>query len=207
MAKIELPHSEIYYYPNFFDPVISNNLFDQLDRKIQWRQDYITVFGKTHLQPRLTAWYGDEGLTYTYSNITMYPHGWINCLQEIRNKIESFLQVQFNSVLLNYYRHGKDSMGWHSDNEAELGKNPLIASVSLGGERRFMLKTRDKKNPLKSEINLCNGSLLVMGGETQHYWLHQIPKTRKSVEPRINLTFRQIFVGSSTTSKSSRLNP
>ncbi|AUC60840.1 Alkylated DNA repair protein AlkB [Cyanobacterium sp. HL-69] len=192
MAKIELPYSEIYYYPDFFDSATSDVLFTELHREIEWRQDNITVYGKTHLQPRLTAWYADEGLTYTYSNLTMYPNPWIDCLEQIKDKIEFLLNVKFNSVLLNYYRHGKDSMGWHSDNEPELGKNPLIASVSFGGERRFMLKTRDKKNPIKSEISLTHGSLLVMAGETQHYWLHQIPKTSKSVKPRINLTFRLI---------------
>ncbi len=193
MIKINLPHSEIYYYPNFFDTNTSNNLFTQLQQQIKWQQDTITIFGKTHLQPRLTAWYGDKNKTYTYSNITMYPQNWLHCLLQIKNKIEPVSQIKFNSVLLNYYRHGKDSMGWHSDNEPALGKNPTISSVSFGQQRRFMLKSRDKKNPLKSEIILNHGSLLIMAGETQHYWLHQIPKTIKNIKPRINLTFRVIF--------------
>jgi len=193
MVKIDLPHSDIHYHDNFFASSTSNKLFKQLQQEIKWQQDLITIFGKTHLQPRLTAWYGEKNKTYTYSNITMYPHDWLDCLLTIKNRIEPMCQCEFNSVLLNYYRHGKDGMGWHSDNEPELGKNPLIASVSFGGERRFMLKLRDKKNPLKSELVLNHGSLLIMAGETQHYWLHQIPKTTKQVNPRINLTFRTIL--------------
>ncbi len=193
MVKIDLPHSDIHYHDNFFASCTSNQLFKQLQEEIKWQQDSITIFGKTHLQPRLTAWYGDKNKTYTYSNITMYPHDWLDCLLTIKHKIEPICKCRFNSVLLNYYRHGRDSMGWHSDNEPELGKNPLIASVSFGGERRFMFKSRDKKNSLKSELVLNHGSLLIMAGETQQYWLHQIPKTTKQVNPRINLTFRNIL--------------
>lgn len=191
LTKIDLPHSDIYYHPHVFDHATSDQLFTQLQKEIQWRQDSITIFGKTHLQPRLIAWYGDKN--YTYSGLTMHRNDWLDFLLYIKAKIEPLANHQFNSVLLNYYRNGQDSMGWHSDNEPELGKNPVIASVSFGGVRRFMLKSRDKKNPAKTEINLTDGSLLVMGGETQHYWLHQIPKTTKLVAPRINLTFRWIL--------------
>lgn len=193
MLKLNLPNSQILYYPNFWSLNEANFLFQDLENKIKWQQDYITLFGKTHLQPRLMAWYGDRGKIYTYSGITMYPHDWIKSLSIIKEKIEPVAQVKFNSVLLNLYRDGKDSMGWHSDNEKELGKQPIIASVSFGGERRFLLKSRDKKDNSIGEIRLSHGSLLIMGGETQEYWLHQIPKTTKPVAPRINLTFRVIF--------------
>lgn len=189
---VDLPHSQISYYENFWTETQANLLLQQLKLEIKWQQKPITLFGKTHLEPRLTAWYGDEDKIYTYSHITMSPYRWNETLVCIKEKIETFISFKFNSVLLNYYRHGKDSMGWHSDNEPELGKNPLIASASFGGERRFLLKPRDKNNPLRKEIILRHGSLLIMAGETQHYWLHQIPKTSKFVSERINLTFRQI---------------
>lgn len=189
---VDLPHSQISYYDNFWTEREGNLLFQRLKLEIKWQQKNITLFGKTHLEPRLTAWYGDEGKVYTYSHITMSPNQWNETLIEIKEKIEHFTGFQFNSVLLNYYRHGKDSMGWHSDNEPELGQNPIIASASFGAERRFLLKPRDKNNPLRQEIILRHGSLLIMAGETQHYWLHQIPKTRKLVGERINLTFRNI---------------
>lgn len=193
MLKLNLPNSKILYYPNFWSLNEANFLFQDLENNIKWQQDYITLFGKTHLQPRLTAWYGDRGKIYTYSGITMYPHDWIQSLLMIKAKIEPIAQVKFNSVLLNLYRDGKDGMGWHSDNEKELGKQPIIASVSFGSERRFLLKSKDKKDNTRKEIRLSHGSLFIMGGETQKYWLHQIPKTSKFVAPRINLTFRVIF--------------
>jgi alkylated DNA repair dioxygenase AlkB len=190
-----LPNSKIIYYPNFWSLNKANFLFQELKKYIKWRQYHINLFGKTHLQPRLTAWYGDQGKTYTYSGITLYAHDWIKPLLMIKEKIEPITNVNFNSVLLNLYRDGKDGMGWHSDNEKELGKQPIIASVSFGGERRFLLKPRDKKDATREEIILTHGSLLIMAGETQEYWLHQIPKTSKSVAPRINLTFRVIVDG------------
>ncbi|WP_373480475.1 alpha-ketoglutarate-dependent dioxygenase AlkB [Geminocystis sp.] len=192
MLKLHLPNSEIIYYPNFWSLNEANFLFKDLENNIQWQQYYITLFGKTHLQPRLSAWYGDQDKIYTYSGITMYPHDWIKPLLTIKQKIEPTAQIKFNSVLLNLYRDGKDTMGWHSDNEKELGKQPIIASVSFGGERRFLLKPRDKENNIREEITLTHGSLLIMAGKTQEYWLHQIPKTSKPVSSRINLTFRVI---------------
>ncbi|WP_324281627.1 alpha-ketoglutarate-dependent dioxygenase AlkB [Cyanobacterium aponinum UTEX 3221] len=189
---IDLPHSEISYHENFWSKKEATLLLEKLKSEIQWQQKTITLFGKTHLEPRLTAWYGDEGKIYTYSNSTMFPHKWNKTLITIKNRIENIIGIEFNSVLLNYYRHGKDGMGWHSDNEPELGKNPVIASASFGGERRFLLKPRDKNQSLRKEIILRHGSLLIMAGETQHYWLHQIPKTSKPVSERINLTFRWI---------------
>jgi alkylated DNA repair dioxygenase AlkB len=156
-----------------------------------WQHDEIVVYGKKHHQPRLTALYGNEGKQYSYSNIIMNPHKWTKELLFIKNEIEEILPVNFTTVLLNLYRHGKDSNGWHADNEKELGLNPIIASVSFGATRSFHLK-HNTINDAKLKINLEHGSLLIMKGTTQHFWKHQIPKTEKPVEPRINLTFRII---------------
>ena len=166
-------------------------LFEKLINEIPWQQDDITIFGKTHPQPRLTALFGNEGKPYSYSNIVMQPHAWNPILMFIKNEIEEICSENFTTVLLNYYRDGKDSNGWHADNERELGRNPIIASVSFGAERSFHLQHNTTKDA-KLKITLENGSLLLMKGETQHFWKHQIPKTAKLIAPRINLTFRII---------------
>jgi alkylated DNA repair dioxygenase AlkB len=186
----DLPDAEIEYYPNFFSFEKANVLFEKLKTEIPWQQDNITIFGQTHLQPRLTALFGD-GKTYSYSNIVMHPHKWNALLMFIKNEIEEVCQENFTTVLLNLYRDGKDSNGWHADNEKELGRNPVIASVSFGVERSFHLQHNSIKEA-KLKINLKHGSLLLMKGTTQHFWKHQIPKTTKPIGPRINLTFRII---------------
>ena len=166
-------------------------LFTKLKTEIPWQQDKITVFGQTHLQPRLTALFGNDGKTYSYSNIIMQPHKWNPLLVFIKNEIEEICLENFTTVLLNLYRDGKDSNGWHADNEKELGKNPVIASVSFGAERAFHLQHNSIKDA-KQKIILEHGSLLLMKGTTQHFWKHQIPKTKKPIDERINLTFRII---------------
>ncbi|WP_017295839.1 alpha-ketoglutarate-dependent dioxygenase AlkB family protein [Geminocystis herdmanii] len=191
--RIPLKNSEITLYRKFFTDDQSKNLFLELQEKIAWKQETIKLYGKTMPIPRLTAWYGDSDKTYVYSGITLQPLNWIKPLILIKNKIECFSPVKFNSVLLNLYRNGNDSVAWHSDDEPELGKKPIIGSVSLGGSRRFMFKSKDKNNPESYAIELTNGSFLLMAGDTQKYWLHQIPKTKKAVTPRINLTFRVIY--------------
>ena len=189
--KIKIKDGELYYDRFFFNNIEANKYFNLLKKEIQWRQDNIKIFGKIYPQPRLTALYANNNKSYSYSNIKMQPITFTPTLFDIKSKIEKRLNSQFTSCLLNLYRNGQDSNGWHADNEKELGLNPVIASLSLGAERVFHMKHRnDKKEKLK--INLTNGSLLVMRGKTQHYWLHQIPKTRKKVEERINLTFRII---------------
>jgi alkylated DNA repair dioxygenase AlkB len=144
-------------------------------------------------QPRLTAFYGDVQKPYSYSGIVMTPVEWNEELLFIKEKIETAINIHFTSVLLNFYRDGKDSMGWHADDEKELGENPVIASVSFGETRVFQMKHRKRKDVTKRNIPLTNGSLLLMQGTTQHFWLHQIPKTTKQLSPRINLTFRVIL--------------
>jgi alkylated DNA repair dioxygenase AlkB len=185
-----LPDAEIEYFPDFFLNEKATELFNILKAEIPWQQDSITVYGKNHLQPRLTALFGNEGKPYGYSNIIMQPHHWNPLLIYIKEEIEKVCSENFTSVLLNYYRNGQDSNGWHADNEKELGKNPIIASLSFGQDRTFQLKHNTLD--IRQNINLQHGSLLLMKGTTQHFWKHQIPKTKKEIEGRINLTFRTI---------------
>ncbi|MEC5167020.1 alkylated DNA repair dioxygenase AlkB [Flavobacterium sp. PL11] len=187
----DLPDAEIIYFPTFYDQSIADSIYTELQKDILWQQDDIKVYGKIYPQPRLTALYGDEGLTYSYSNIKMVPHPWNLLLQKIKTAVELVAETNFSTVLLNNYRDGKDSNGWHADNEKELGLNPIIASVSFGAERVFQLKHNSDKSQ-KTTITLQHGSLLLMKGTTQHFWKHQIPKTTKPIGARINLTFRLI---------------
>ncbi|QYS88629.1 MULTISPECIES: alpha-ketoglutarate-dependent dioxygenase AlkB [Flavobacterium] len=191
IIKFKLPDAELIYYPAFFSLEKANILFQKLQSEIPWQQDKINVYGKEHFQPRLTALFGNEGKPYGYSNIIMHPHQWTPLLTHIKNEIEQVCNTHFTTVLLNNYRNGQDSMGWHADNEKELGRNPLIASVSFGAERNFQLKHNTIERA-KQNINLQHGSLLIMQGAIQHFWKHQIPKTQRDIGPRINLTFRVI---------------
>lgn len=186
---LKLKDADVWYYPNFFSEEEREHYYNILLSETNWQQDEITVFGKTHNQPRLTALYANNKKAYSYSNITMHPHPFTAKLLEIKRHIEFQLNEQFTTCLLNFYRDGQDSNGWHADNENELGKNPVVASVSFGASRLFHLKHRHIPE-LKHKLILDSGSLLVMKGSTQHTWLHQIPKTKKKVEARINLTFR-----------------
>ncbi|MET7030683.1 alpha-ketoglutarate-dependent dioxygenase AlkB family protein [Sediminicola luteus] len=190
--KLVLPDADISYYPNFLDSKAADTYFEVFKNSVPWQQDEIKIFGKTHAQPRLTALYSTNGKPYSYSNITMQPHDFTLELLDIKERIEVITKNSFTTCLLNLYRDGKDSNGWHADNEKELGKNPVIASITLGQERYFHLKHRRQKE-LKHKLLLEHGSLLLMKGETQHHWLHQIPKTAKPVSERINLTYRVII--------------
>lgn len=187
----DLPDAEVIYIPHFLDTVQSYDLYQHLLNETPWRSDSITLFGKTHLQPRLTAFYGTDDLSYSYSNIKMKANSWTSILLKLKAEIEKKAETTFNCVLINLYRDGKDSMGWHADDEKELGLNPIIASITLGSERFFHLK-HNKLADVKCKIKLENGSLLLMKGTTQHFYKHQIPKTAQVIGPRINLTFRTI---------------
>lgn len=188
---LNLPDSAITYYSNFLDTDAADFYFERFKNIIPWQQDDIKVFGKVYAQPRLTALFGNNEKPYSYSSVIMQPHEFNKELLEIKKKIETKSNVEFTTCLLNLYRDGKDSNGWHADNEKELGQNPVIASVTLGQERFFQLKHRTEKD-LKHKIRLEHGSLLLMQGETQHNWLHQIAKTKRPIGERINLTFRVI---------------
>ena len=165
--------------------------FESCLHDLNWETGFIKIFGKTRQIPRLQAWYADDGINYTYSGKKLHRHNWNNTLIEIKEKIESITSFKFNSVLANLYRDGNDSMGLHSDNEKELGKNPVIASLSLGESRDIYFKHKNKKSHLV--IPQINGQLIVMYGKTQEYWKHEIKKTKKFKKPRINLTFRNII--------------
>ena len=188
---LELPQAEISYFPNFLSKKEASNLFTKLKETVPWQQDNIKVFGKTYAQPRLTSLYANNEKPYSYSNITMYPHRFKDDLLDIKEKVEHLTEYEFTTCLLNLYRNGKDSNGWHADDEKELGINPVIASISLGQERYFHLRYKEDKS-LKHKILLAHGSLLLMKGETQHHWQHQIAKTARKIGERINLTFRII---------------
>ena len=183
---------ETYWFDSFFNELESNRFFQTLIDEIPWKQSPIIIFGKSVMQPRLTAWFGDSQKEYRYSGITLQPEPWTPTLLEIKQRIESVAQVTFNGALLNLYRDEKDSMGWHRDNEKELGIEPTIGSVSFGASRKFQFKHIHDKTMRKS-IELTHGSFLLMRGKTQQYWLHCIPKETKVHLPRINITFRVIY--------------
>ena len=189
---IILPQAQLRFIEQFLSAEESENYLKTLYRSIQWEQSDIQMFGKSLKIPRLNAWYGDNGCDYAYSGKRFTPLAWTTELKEIKTRIESLANTTFNSVLLNCYRDGSDSMGWHSDDEKELGQNPIIASVSLGQTRSFHLRHKTNKELSVQKIALTSGSLLIMGGTTQHFWQHQIPKTKKICGQRINLTFRSV---------------
>ncbi|RPD42897.1 alpha-ketoglutarate-dependent dioxygenase AlkB family protein [Chitinophaga barathri] len=179
-------------FPALFTREESDHYLEVLQEKINWKQEPVIMFGKTVMQPRLTAWYGDEGKAYSYSGITMQPVPWTEALLAIKTRAEAVAGQSFNSALLNFYRNGQDSMGWHRDNESSLGLNPVIGSVSFGAEREFQLRHYMNRS-MKRSVVLTHGSVLIMADATQHYWQHAIPKTTKPLGARINITFRKIM--------------
>lgn len=189
--QFDLADADVTLFPGWCDVAEADTWFDELHAAIPWRQDTITLFGRTSLVPRLSAWHGDPGAVYGYSHIRLQPEPWREPLSTIRARVEADCDVAFNSVLCNLYRDGRDGVAWHADDEPELGPAPVIASLSLGAMRRFQLRRRDDGGR-RHDIDLTHGSLLVMRAGTQRHWLHQIPKTGSDVGPRINLTFRLV---------------
>jgi alkylated DNA repair dioxygenase AlkB len=190
-SVLDLFEGEARLWPAAFTSPEATALFDALRGGVNWRQEEILILGQRRLVPRLVAWHGDSGARYTYSGTDHDPQPWLPSLTHMRERAASLTGAPFNAVLLNLYRDGRDGMGWHADDEPELGRNPVIASVSLGAERRFCLRHRRRKD-LKLDLRLPHGSLLCMSGATQHHWLHALPKTRRPVGERINLTFRLV---------------
>ncbi len=188
---IHFSECELLWWPQWLSSTDSRSLFEQLYKKANWRQEQITLYGKEHPVPRLQAWYGDAGAAYGYSGIALEPEPWLPELESLRQAVQQASGEMFNSVLVNLYRDGQDSNGWHADNEPELGERPVIASVSLGETRRFRFRAQLDKQQTHA-LDLPDGSLLVMGAGTQQHWQHQITKTRRAVGPRINLTFRRV---------------
>lgn len=186
-----MPDADVYYYPNWLDLSIADDYLIQLKTNLAWSQDYIRIYGKDVKIPRLQCWMGDADAIYSYSGLTMRPHAWQAPVNQIKALCEEAANQSFNSVLANWYRDGADSMGMHSDDEPELGVQPVIASVTLGAERKFIFK--HKHTGQKHELHLSHGSLLLMQGETQQHWQHGINKTKKAIGDRVNLTFRHIY--------------
>ncbi len=189
--SIDLADADIRYYPCFIEASEADRLISELIEKVQWQQEAIVVYGKTHRLPRLSAWYADDGKSYEYSGLKKSGLPWLPILLQLKQKIEAATASSFNSVLANLYRDQNDSVGWHADDEPELGQQPVIASLSLGQSRKFQLKHIQDKN-LKQSIELTHGSLLIMQGNTQHCWQHQLPKSKQPMTERVNLTFRNV---------------
>jgi alkylated DNA repair dioxygenase AlkB len=192
LERIPLADAEIYYLPELPLAQTAEAVMKQLIDEVPWRAENIVVWGKTIPLPRLIAWYGDNGANYTYSGIDHAPLPWTETLLDIKNRVEKFAGTSLNSVLLNYYRHHRDSMGLHSDDEPELGRRPIIASLSLGEERTFILKHKTRRDLKSVRLELASGSLLLMKGDTQHCWKHGIEKEKRPCGPRVNLTFRSV---------------
>lgn len=213
---VQIPNGEFFYAENYFNKIISDRSIeyflendtndwrnadwhsldkDELDKvafkNIEWHHDQIKMYGKIIFLPRYSAWYGDSDKPYTYSGLTLYPKPWNKGLLYIKDKLDQVAGVQFNSVLMNWYRNGEDYINWHTDAEKELGSNPTIGSVNFGATRRFQIRRIDDHNE-KINVPLKHGTLLIMRGELQHFWQHAVPKERKVKESRFNMTFRII---------------
>jgi alkylated DNA repair dioxygenase AlkB len=189
--RLPLEDADIRFWPVALAVEEASELLDRLLTGIDWQHEEVLIFGQRRPVPRLVAWHGDPGASYTYSGTPHQPLPWTPALELVRERVLSLTGCAFNSVLLNLYRDGRDGMGWHSDDEPELGRDPVIASVSLGAPRRFCLRHRRRKDQ-RLDVSLGHGSLLLMAGATQHHWVHAVPKTAVPVGPRVNLTFRQI---------------
>ena len=185
------------HYPHFLSEEVADRALDRCWLELEWSQRTIKLFGRQVMQPRLIAWYGDPEAVYCYSGLKLEPLPWHPLLLELKTHIEDLTGGRFNSVLANAYRNGRDSMGWHSDDESELGPQPLIASLTLGTPRRFLLRPKSRPNNVRSAaiaLSLEHGSLLLMKGDSQQRYQHALPRTRRPVGLRINLTYRQVSV-------------
>ncbi|MFZ6745213.1 alpha-ketoglutarate-dependent dioxygenase AlkB family protein [Undibacterium sp. JH2W] len=194
LERLPIPDAEVYYLSKLQLDSEPMDILSRLTSNIPWREEKITVWGKTHIQPRLIAWYGDDGLDYTYSGIHLNPLPWNADLLDLKKNVEKVTSTEFNSVLLNFYRNNRDSMGFHSDDEPELGVTPIIASISLGTVRTLVFKHKFRKELKPIKLPLASGSLLLMKGDTQRNWKHGIEKESAVCDARINLTFRKIFL-------------
>lgn len=213
---IEVPNGRMFYAESFFNAKWSDRTVEYLQeadnvdwrkvdwrgisqeelssinfKNVEWKQDHIKLYGKLIPLPRLTSWHGDPGAAYTYSGIKSEPNKWNEGLLYLKHRIEECTETEFNSVLLNWYRDGQDSLSWHSDDEKELGEAPLIASANFGASRDFLIRPKEDKS-LTISIPLKHGTLLVMGGPMQHFWQHSIPKRSGVKQSRFNMTFRRI---------------
>ncbi|MHB1615656.1 MAG: alpha-ketoglutarate-dependent dioxygenase AlkB family protein [Metallibacterium sp.] len=191
-AVLPLPDALLRFAPDFLATAEADALLHELHAAIPWEQHHVRLFGRTLPAPRLSCWIGDRDAAYTYSRVRFAPRPWPSALVALRARLETCCAARFNSVLANLYRDGRDAMGWHSDDEPELGAAPLIASLSLGAPRRFLLRARSGGATRSTVLTLSHGSLLLMGGACQRLYRHAVPRTRAAVAPRINLTFRWV---------------
>lgn len=192
LARTELGRGAFYDYdPTWLSPSRADALFDVLVRTMTWEQRAIRVFGRDVMQPRLITWAGE--VPYRYSGQTLEPRPVPAVLEPVLDTVREACHVPFNHILLNRYRDGHDTMGMHADDERDLGRNPVIAALSLGTPRRFLLRPKNRNAKHRAEVTLENGSLLVMGGNTQHTWRHGVPRQKRITGERINVTFRQVF--------------
>lgn len=189
--RLELPDADVRLWPEAFARERADALHAELRADIPWAQEEVVIFGARRRVPRLVAWHGDPDARYVYSGTAHEPLAWTAPLLEIRAAVEALTGHRYNSVLLNLYRDGSDGMGWHADDEPALGRDPVIASVSLGATRRFRLRHRRRREAAVA-LDLEHGSLLLMAGPTQHHYVHAVPKTARAVGERINLTFRWV---------------
>jgi alkylated DNA repair dioxygenase AlkB len=190
--QLDLPDADVRVWRRAWTAGDAGALFEQLRASIGWQQEQILIFGQRRLVPRLVAWHGDPDAAYAYSGTAHEPLPWTPLLRAIKSRVEMLTGHPFNSVLLNLYRDGRDGMGWHADDEEELGREPAIASVSFGEPRRFLLRHR-RRPAARSELLLGNGAVVLMSGPTQHHYVHAVPKTARAAGARINLTFRRIL--------------
>lgn len=192
LTALPLPDAVLAFDPCWLPVRDADALLAELHATIPWQVHRLRLFGREHPAPRLSCWIGDAGAGYRYSGVRFEPHPWPAPLQPVRARLARELGIAFDSVLANLYRDGRDAMGWHSDDERELGPAPVIASVSLGGVRRFVLKHRQRPEH-RLALELPHGSLLVMSGGTQRHYRHALPRTARPVAPRLNLTFRRVM--------------
>lgn len=188
-----MPDAEVFYLDRLELGQSDTEVLRRLIAEVPWRSEEVVMWGRRMVQPRLIAWYGDPGRSYAYSGLELHPLPWTPLLLDIKSRVEAVAGATFNSVLLNYYRDNRDSIGFHSDNEPELGDQPVIASLSLGADRTFILKHKTTKLVAPTHLGLASGSLLLMKGDTQRCWRHGIAKERRPCGPRVNLTFRTII--------------
>jgi alkylated DNA repair dioxygenase AlkB len=193
LERLPMPDADVFYLRRLELGAPAAQVLQQLIREIAWRSEEVVMWGRRVPQPRLTAWYGDPGARYAYSGLQLDPLPWTPLLRDIKTRVEAAAEAPFNSVLLNYYRDERDSIGFHSDDERELGRQPVIASLSLGAERTFIMKHKTLKKAPPIHLSLASGSLLLMRGDTQRCWRHGIPKESRPCGPRVSLTFRTII--------------
>lgn len=193
VEEFELPGADLTLHKSVWVQPDGDLLCQQLVEDLEWSQDKISMFGQVHDVPRLNAWYGDRDCSYSWSGIQMSPMEWTPTLSNIRQRVIELAGEEFNSVLANLYRDGSDKVDWHADDEQVLGLTPVIASVSFGASRKFRLRRKDRS--LKAtDIVLDSGDVLIMRGSTQQLWEHEVPRSKRVKEPRVNLTFRKVRV-------------